>query len=151
MIRSPRRRGMSAWHTLILAAVITAATLTIFNRFHGASDQDARRVTIDRMTTLMGGLENYAIDNGGMFPTSDQGLKALRIHPTVEPLPHNWEGPYVDDRLLMTDAWGMPIQYVSPSDKASNYAMWSSGADMTSGGDGPDADIESWERDSLVP
>jgi general secretion pathway protein G len=142
---------MSASQTLILAAAITAVTLAIFNRFHGASDQDARRVTIDRMMTLMDGLENYAIDNGGLFPTGDQGLKALRIRPTIEPIPHNWEGPYVDDRLPMTDAWGMPIQYVSPSDKAPNYAMWSHGADMTSGGDGPDADIESWNRNSLVP
>ena len=151
MIRSPRRRGMSAWHTLILAAVITAVTLAIFNQFHGVADGDARRVTIDRMMTLMDGLENYAIDNGGMFPTSDQGLEALRTCPTVKPIPHNWKGPYVDDRLPVTDAWGMPIQYVSPSDKDSCYAMWSSGADMSSGGDGPDADIESWERDSLVP
>lgn len=151
MISSPRRYGMSASQTLILAAVITTVTLAIFNQFNGGSDLDARRVTIDRMLTLMDQLENYAIDNGGMFPTSAQGLKALRSNPTIEPIPHNWKGPYVDDRLLMTDAWGMPIQYVSPSEKGTRYAMWSSGADMSSGGDGPDADINSWERDSLVP
>jgi len=151
MIRSPRRYGMSASQTLILAAAITAVTLAVFNQFHSISDGDGRHVTIDRMMTLMDGLENCAIDNGGMFPTSKQGLKALRIKPTVEPMLHNWKGPYVDDRLPMTDAWGMPIQYVSPSDKDSCYAMWSSGADMSSGGDGADADIESWNRDSLVP
>ncbi len=142
---------MSASQTLILAAAITAVTLAIFNQFHGVSDGDARPVTIDRMMTLMDALDNYAVDNAGFFPTSDQGLKALRTRPTVEPVPHNWRGPYVSDRVPMTDAWGMPIQYVSPSGQDACYAMWSSGADMTSGGTGSDADIESWERDSLVP
>ena len=151
MIRSPLRHGMSTSQTLLIAAIITGATLAVFYQVQPPSGQDARRITIDRMMTFMDGLDNYAIDNGGMFPDTDQGLEALQTCPTTGPLPHNWKGPYVDEHLPMTDAWGMPIEYYSPSSQGENYAMESKGADSTGGGDGADADIESWDRDSLVP
>ena len=39
-------------------------------------------------------LERYKSDNG-MYPTTEQGLKALGVKPTVEPIPRNWRGPYL--------------------------------------------------------
>ena len=102
---------------------------SLFLRYNTGSGQDQRRITIDRIEMNIAALTNYAIDNGGSFPTGDQGLKALVEKPTTGPLPHNWRGPYVSDKRALRDAWDMPFHYVSPGDKRPEYDLWSNGAD----------------------
>ncbi|HUS80819.1 MAG TPA: type II secretion system protein GspG [Armatimonadota bacterium] len=142
---------MTPSETLFLAAIFAGATLLVFYRFHDGSGEDARRLTIDRMNTVMAGLESYAIDNAGGFPTTDQGLKALVGKPAAEPVPREWRGPYVRGPEALTDAWGMPLNYVSPGGKNKCYDLWSNGADKAEGGEGPAADIQSWDRATLSP
>jgi len=151
VFRSNGRGGMTPSETLFLAAIFAGATLLLFYRFHEGSGEDARRLTIDRMNALMTGLQNFAIDNAGGFPTSDQGLKALLAKPTGEPAPRDWRGPYVSGAEVLSDAWGMPFNYVSPGGKTKCYDLWSNGADKAEGGEGPAADIQSWDRTTLSP
>lgn len=47
-------------------------------------------------------LEVYKRDNGS-YPTQEQGLKALIEKPTARPMPINWNGPYIDNRLLLSE------------------------------------------------
>ena len=135
----------------MLAAVFAALALMAFWRFHGQSSEGARALTISRMNAVMDGLQNYAIDNGGAFPTTRQGLQALLTKPTVEPVPRNWRGPYLDDPRCLRDAWDMPLHYISPGGKDPFYDLWSDGADKREGGGGPDADILSWDLATMVP
>ncbi len=151
MLRSMGRRGMSSSGTLVLAAIFAGVAISLFLRYNTGSGQDQRRITIDRIEMNIAALTNYAIDNGGSFPTGDQGLKALVEKPTTGPLPHNWRGPYVSDKRALRDAWDMPFHYVSPGDKRPEYDLWSNGADRAEGGEGPDADVQSWNRVSLAP
>lgn len=150
MFRS-NRRGLSPAETLIIAAIVAAFALMIAWRFVGDPSRDARTATIERVETLVDALEAYAIDNGGIFPTTDQGLEALVTRPSGEDAPVRWKGPYVDDPQSFVDGWGVPLHYVSPVSGDAPYHLWSNGADQAEGGEGASADIKSWDRSSMVP
>jgi general secretion pathway protein G len=93
---------------------------------------------------LGGALDAYRLDNG-RYPTTDQGIDALRSAPTVEPAPRNWRGPYLR-REIPADPWGNPYQYVSPGEfNPHSYDRLSRGADGPPGGEGENADINSWD------
>jgi general secretion pathway protein G len=76
----------------------------------------------------------------GSFPTTDQGLQALRTQPGgVE----NWDGPYLP-KDIPPDPWGHPYVYRCPSEHG-DYEIISYGADGREGGDGVNKDILSWK------
>lgn len=61
---------------------------------------------------LESALEMYKLDNG-VYPTTDQGLRALVTQPTSSPVPSNWKsGGYIKD--LPKDPWNNPYQYLNP-------------------------------------
>ena len=79
-------------------------------------------------------LSTYYMNNG-MYPTTEQGLNALRIMPSSEPAPKKWAGPYIDeDATALNDAWDQTYQYRYPSEHGRTKPdIWSSGPDMQSG------------------
>lgn len=149
MIRG-NRRGMTASETLLVAVVVAAVALVLAWRFIGEPGEDARQITLQRMSVVMDGLETYAIDNGGGFPTTEQGLRALVVRPTTDP-PVRWRGPYVESEDVLMDGWGVPLSYVSPGAGGRPYDLWSNGADRAEGGEGANADMQSWNRSTLIP
>lgn len=90
-------------------------------------------------------LKMYKIDNG-MYPTTEQGLKALIEKPSIEPIPKNYkpEG-YLDANEVPDDPWGNSYIYRSPGDNNRPYEIICLGADGKEGGDGVNKDIKSWE------
>ncbi|MEA3403191.1 MAG: type II secretion system major pseudopilin GspG [Armatimonadota bacterium] len=145
------RAGLTPSETLITAAIVAAFALVLASRFADDPARRGRELTIQRMETVVDALEKYAIDNGGVFPTTDQGLSALVERPTAKPLPRRWEGPYAESEDVLIDAWGVPLHYVSPGGDGRRYDLWSNGADQAEGGEGPDADVQSWRRASMIP
>jgi len=86
-------------------------------------------------------LDQYRLDND-YYPSSAQGLEALRTVPRGEPASRNWRGPYLKKPIPL-DPWGHPYVYRSPGEKDANgYDLLSYGRDGKPGGDGEDADIQ---------
>lgn len=146
-----RRRGLTPSETLIIAAIVAAFALMVAWRLVGDPSREGRELTIARVAAVIDALDRYAIDNGGVFPTTEQGLVALIQKPTGPDAPLRWNGPYVESREMLVDGWGAPLQYVSPVAGDDPYHLWSNGADRAQGGQGADADIQSWDRSSMVP
>ena len=89
-------------------------------------------------------LDNYRLDNG-RYPTTEQGLQALRQKPVSEPAPYNWRGPYLQKEIPM-DPWGQPYVYRSPGDaNPTTYDLFTLGRDGQLGGEDEDADVTSWQ------
>ena len=89
-------------------------------------------------------LDNYRLDNG-RYPTTEQGLQALREKPVSEPTPYNWRGPYLQKEIPL-DPWGRPYVYKSPGEvNPTSYDLFTLGRDGQPGGEDEDADITSWE------
>lgn len=82
----------------------------------------------------------YKLDTG-KFPTTEQGLAALRAAP---PDARNWNGPYLPKDVPL-DPWGNAYVYKYPGDHGDEPDIISYGADGRSGGEGEDADVLSWK------
>ena len=83
-------------------------------------------------------LDTFRLDVG-RYPSTDEGLQALRQKPgTVE----RWDGPYLKKDIPL-DPWGKPYMYKSPGDHGA-YDIVSYGADGTPGGEGDNRDLTSW-------
>ena len=75
----------------------------------------------------------------GRYPTTDEGLKALREKPSGM---ENWKGPYLP-KEIPNDPWGKPYIYKSPGENG-DYDMVSYGLDGAPGGEGENEDVVSW-------
>lgn len=57
-------------------------------------------------------LDLYYLDND-LYPTSEQGLDSLVTEPGTDPLPVNWNGPYLK-KSVPADPWSGEYFYTSP-------------------------------------
>jgi general secretion pathway protein G len=85
-------------------------------------------------------LDQYRLDND-YYPSTAQGLEALRAQPPGDPVPRNWRGPYLR-KAVPLDPWGRPYAFVAPGSSNQNgYELLCYGRDGQPGGLGEDADI----------
>lgn len=82
-------------------------------------------------------LDAFRLDVG-RYPTSQEGLQALRERPAGA---ERWDGPYLK-KEIPSDPWQHPYVYHSPGEK-SPYDLFSYGADGVAGGTEYNADISS--------
>jgi len=103
---------------------------------------DAKISAANAQLQLFGlALDQYRLDND-YYPSSAQGLEALRTVPQGEPAVRNWRGPYLKKPIPL-DPWGHAYVYRSRGEKDANgYDLFSYGRDGKPGGDGEDADIQ---------
>jgi len=133
-------RGFTLIELMVVLLIIgVLAALIVPNVLSRADDA---RVTAARtdVANLMQALKLYKLDNQ-RYPTAEQGLQALRVKPTIAPVPGNWK-TYLDQ--LPNDPWGTPYVYLNPGLKGEVDVM-SYGADGQPGGEGLDADLGSWQ------
>lgn len=140
---SARRPASEAGITLIeLLVVVTIIALfaalvgpRLFKHV-GKSRAVAAHAQIESFQTALGA---YKLDTG-TFPTTQQGLEALRTKPADV---QRWDGPYLPQDIPF-DPWGHPYVYKFPGDHGDEPDIISLGADGRPGGEGEDADILSW-------
>lgn len=138
-----RRHGFTLLELIIVIAIIAIlAALVAPAIFQNVGDAktSAAKSQIEMLSTALG---SYRLDND-FYPTTDQGLTALRQMPTTGDTPRSWRGPYLT-REVPVDPWGRPYVYMSPG-KANpgSFDLYSLGRDGKPGGDGEDVDITSW-------
>ncbi len=102
---------------------------------------EARSVAARTQLELLGvALDSYRLDNGS-YPSTEQGLVALREKPVKDPVPTNWRGPYLRKELPL-DPWQRPYIYRSPGERnKTGFDLMTLGRDGKPGGDGEDADL----------
>ena len=127
---------------LVVMIIATLAALVI-PKFTGRAEQaKVAAAKSDIMVNIPTALDLYELDNG-FYPTTEQGLDALRIPPTTSPVPSKWNGPYIKKKS--TDPWGNPYHYASPGTHNYNsYDLYSYGKDSAEGGKD---DITNWDEE----
>ncbi len=137
------RRGFTLIEILVVITVIAIlASLVTPMVFRNVGDAkvSATRAQIEILGLA---LDAYRLDND-YYPSTAQGLDALRQPPSGEPAARNWRGPYLR-KPVPPDAYGRPYHYTSPGEvNPTAYDLSSLGRDGMPGGAGEDADITSW-------
>jgi general secretion pathway protein G len=139
-----RNSSASAGFTLIelivvvvIIGLLAGLVLPQFIRQEEKAKVKAAKAQIELFGTA---LDTFRLDVG-RYPSSDEGLQALRQKPGSL---DRWDGPYLK-KDLPEDPWGKPYVYKSPGDHGP-YDILSYGADGAPGGEGDNRDITSWER-----
>lgn len=137
--RNKAASGFTLTELLIVLVIIglLAALVgpTLYQRINPAKQSVARAQIENFMTAL----DSYFLDVG-RFPTAQQGLAVLRARPESE---GKWNGPYLK-KEIPGDPWGNPFVYRAPG-RNGGYEIVSYGADGKEGGEGENADVNSWE------
>src|SRR5689334_5539353 len=119
-----QRRGFTLLEVLLVLAILVILTSTVGYYFVGAQKRANIRATSVQIGALEQLLNDYHIDIGS-FPTTEQGLGALRAAPAG--LPNNkWAGPY-GAKDVPPDPWGHPYQYELTGPES--FRIWSFGPD----------------------
>ena len=135
---SNNKNAFTLVEIMLVVIIIAALSAMVIPRLVGRTDQ--AKVSVARSDIdahLSTALKLYELDNGN-FPTTSQGLKALRSKPTSSPIPKNWNGPYIEKDPL--DPWGEEYGYISPGKHRPDYDLYSKGKDHNSEED----DITNW-------
>ncbi|MEW6513336.1 MAG: type II secretion system major pseudopilin GspG [Pseudomonadota bacterium] len=130
-----KARGFTLLELLVVVAIIGLLVAYVGPRYVsqiGKSETAAARAQID---SLAKALDTFRLDTGH-YPSTAQGLPALRIRPASEV---RWNGPYLQ-KDVPADPWGKPYVYRTPGTKG-DYELMSYGRDGAPGGSGDNADI----------
>jgi general secretion pathway protein G len=135
-----RRSGFTLLELVVVIIVLGLLAGLVAPQIIGRLS-DAKSTTARTQIELLSvALDGYRLDNGS-YPTTDQGLAALRDRPTRPPVPASWRGPYLR-KAVPVDPWGRPYLYRFPGEKnAGTFDLESLGRDGKAGGDGEDADV----------
>lgn len=136
--------GWSFMETLIVIAIVMVLTASVGFMAMGSLGNAKVAAAKSQIDSFCIGLEAYSIDCGH-YPSTEQGLEALRRKPETEPSSEGWSGPYLY-KDPPKDPWGNRYEYMEPGPDGNGYGIRSFGADGKEGGEGDDSDITSWEN-----
>ena len=141
-------RGFTFIEIMVVVAILAILAALVVPRIMGRTDDAKRTAAKVQIRNIEGALQLYKLDNG-VYPTTEQGLKALVEKPSVGVVPKKWKiGGYLPK--LPEDPWGNPYKYLSPVQKGDykvEYEITSLGTDGEVGGEGVNADITNWNLD----
>jgi general secretion pathway protein G len=101
-----------------------------------AKGEEAKRdLVCVEMKSIAESLKMFKLDNG-VYPDTEEGLKALVSNPDKDKYPNYARNPYIES--LPKDSWNTPFIYIKNEHK---YELISFGSDRKEGGDGDNEDI----------
>lgn len=139
--RRPTQAGITLIEMLVVMTIIALFVALVAPNVlkHGDTARiTAARAQIHNFETALG---SYKLDTG-TFPSTEQGLQALRAKPGEV---NQWAGPYLPQDVPK-DPWGRDYVYKYPGDHGDEPDILCYGADGQPGGDGLNADIVSWKN-----
>jgi general secretion pathway protein G len=134
-----RKNGFTLIEILVVIIIIGLLAALVGPRLFGkvsTAKLSAAKAQIELFGTA---LDTFRLDVG-RYPTTEEGLKALREKPSgVE----GWQGPYLPKEVPV-DPWKKPYIYKSPGDHG-DYDLISYGLDGVEGGEKENQDVVNWK------
>lgn len=137
------RRAFTLIELLLVMVILAVLAALVIPRFAGRSEEAREKAALTQIKGNFGtALDMYETDNGS-YPTTAQGLDALRQEPSAAPQPKHWKGPYMKNEIP-SDPWGNAYVYRSPgTQNPKGYDLLSMGPD---GREGTEDDVTSWTQ-----
>jgi len=138
------RAGFTLLEIMVVIVILGLLAALVVPKLIGRTEEAKRTQTRIQIKNLEQALQLFKLDNG-FYPGTEQGIEALVRAPEIGRVPKNYrKGGYLD--RVPKDPWGNVYVYVSPGTQG-DYDISSYGADGVSGGEGEDADINSWDSE----
>lgn len=136
--------GFTLIEIMVVIVILSLLAILVGPKIIGRTDDAKIADAKVQIRNMESALKLYKLDNG-VFPSTEQGLQALITKPAAGVIPKNYrEGGYLETKTTPKDPWGNDYVYISPGEHG-DYDLSSLGADGVKGGDGKNADIESWD------
>ena len=144
--KKTRQAGFTLIELMVVIVILGVLAGLIIPRVMGEPDKAKQAKARIQIESLESALKIYKLDNG-LYPTTEQGLKALVETPTVGNLPRNWrQGGYLEKGRVPKDPWKNDFIYISPGAHG-DFDLSSLGADGEPGGEDVNKDINNWDVD----
>ena len=141
---SQRRRrtqaGLTLIEMLVVVTIIAVFAAVVGPRVLQRADVAKKTAVRQQINSFNTALGAYKLDTS-LFPSNEQGLKALREKPEGV---NGWQGPYLPQDVP-TDPWGRAFVYKYPGEHGDEPDIISYGADGQPGGTDMNEDIVSWK------
>ncbi len=142
--RRDDQRGFTLIELMVVVVILGILAALITPRIMDRPEEARRTKAEVQMRAIEQALKLYRLDNG-RYPATEQGLQALVAQPAVGPPARKWrQGGYLERGRVPKDPWGGDYVYLSPG-LHDDFDLISYGADNQPGGEGRDADVNSWE------
>jgi general secretion pathway protein G len=144
MMDRPNERGFTLIEIMVVIIILGILASYVAVKLTGQTEEARRTQARVQIESLGTALALYKLDNGS-YPSTEQGLNALVEPPTVGELPRKWrKGGYLEKRKVPLDPWKNEYVYLAPG-LHGDFDIISYGDDGDPGGEGIDADVNSWE------
>ena len=140
--RLRNQKGFTLIEILVVVVILGILAGIVVPRLLGEPEKARSTKAQIQIRSFEDTLARFKMENG-FFPSTEQGLQALVEKPRTGKIPSNYRDKgYI--KRIPNDPWGSQYIYLSPGIH-DDYDILSYGPDGASGGDGDDADINSWE------
>ena len=125
-----KQTGFTLIEVMVVVVILGILAAIIVPKIMSRPEQ-ARIIKVKQdILAIQSALDLYKLDNG-MYPSTDQGLKALVTKPTIPPAPMSWKSDgYLQD--VPIDPWGQEYQYMNDSEKVRIFSYGPKGKDGNS-------------------
>ena len=130
--------GFTLLELLVVMVIIGLLAGIVAPQYFAQIGKSNAKVARAQIESFGQALDQYRLDVG-QYPTTEQGLLALRAAPQQVA---RWQGPYLK-RDIPDDPWGRAYVYKRPGQHG-DYDLVSLGSDGQPGGDGEATDVVSW-------
>ncbi len=136
-----QQRGFSLIEIMVVVVILgILASIVVPKIIHRPDEARIVKAKQD-VLTIQNALDLYRLDNG-VYPTTDQGLKALVEKPSSNPIPHDWKA-YL--KSIPKDPWSRDYLYLNPGQHG-EIDVFTYGAAGQPGGTGLNAEIGNWDE-----
>ena len=136
-----KQAGVTLIEMLVVVTIIGLFVALVGPSLFKRADEARKTQARAQIEGFMTALGTYKLDTGS-FPSTEQGLAALRLKPADV---NQWNGPYMP-KDIPKDPWGHDYIYRFPGEHGDEPDLICLGRDGQPGGEGLDADIVSWKN-----
>jgi general secretion pathway protein G len=130
------QRGFTLVELLLVLVILALIAGLVLPGIIGKAESAKAKAASSQISRISMSVESFYLDTGNT-PSS---LEELVNEPSGVA---GWNGPYIKNSILK-DPWGQDYKYSVPGEHG-DFDILSFGADRQQGGEGKNADINSWE------
>ena len=139
VVNSPNARAFTLVEIVLVITIVAILGAAAIYKVKGTVDVAKDTRVESDIKNIVTQLKVYEARNLAP-PTTEQGLKALVVMPTVEPIPGKWTQLMEE---VPRDPWNHELQYTYPAKRSTgDYDVYSLGKDGTESDD----DIGNWQQ-----